>query len=168
MANPKQHTDRIYHALVSMADIRVQLMKEDPPRDSRNMFIKLYGIALAVFLAIDMLWLTVLAKDLYAKHLGYLMAKSPNLIAAFIFYLIFIAGLVFFVLEPALGKKTWMQVLTSGLLFGLVTYATYDLTNLATIKNWPLNITIIDLLWGMGISAVTSVLTFFIATKLRV
>ena len=130
------------------------------------MFIKLYAIALPVFLVIDMVWLTLVAKNFYAKNIGYLMAKNPNLWAALIFYLIFIAALIFFVINPALDKKMWTHALLAGLFFGLVTYATYDLTNLATIKDWPLIVTIVDLIWGMFVSAAVSVATYFIALKL--
>ena len=130
------------------------------------MFIKLYAIAFTVFLAIDAVWLTLIAKNFYAKHIGYLMAKNPNLLAALIFYLIFIAALIFFVINPALDKKMWTHALLAGLFFGLATYATYDLTNLATIKDWPLIVTIVDLIWGMFVSAAVSVATYFIALKL--
>ncbi len=129
------------------------------------MFFKLYLIALPVFLAIDMVWLTLIAKSFYAKHIGYLMAKNPNLLAALIFYLIFIAGLIIFVITPALDKKMWTQALIMGAFFGLVTYATYDLTNLATVRDWPLIITIVDLIWGMILSAAVCVITYFIAIK---
>jgi uncharacterized membrane protein len=129
------------------------------------MFIKLYIIALPVFLAIDMVWLTLVAKNFYAKHIGYLMAKNPNLIAALIFYFIFIAGLIIFVITPALNNKMWTQALFAGIFFGLVTYATYDLTNLATVKDWPLIVTIVDLMWGMFVSAAVSVVTYFVALK---
>lgn len=130
------------------------------------MFLKLYVIAFTVFLAIDALWLTLIAKNFYAKNIGYLMAKNPNLLAALIFYLIFIAGLIFFVITPALDKKMWTLALLAGIFFGLVTYATYDLTNLATVKDWPLIVTIVDLIWGMFVSAAVSVVTYFIAIKL--
>lgn len=130
------------------------------------MFIKLYLIALPVFLAIDFVWLTTIAKSFYAKQIGYLMAKNPNPISAFIFYLIFIAGLVFFVITPAIDKKMWTHALFAGALFGLVTYATYDLTNLATIKDWPLTVTIVDLIWGTVLSATVCVVTYLIAIKL--
>ena len=129
------------------------------------MFIKLYLTTLLVFLGIDMIWLTLVTKNFYAKQIGYLMTKNPNLFAALIFYLIFIAGLITFVIIPALDKKLWTQALLMGALFGLVTYATYDLTNLATIKDWPLIITIVDLIWGMVLSASVSVITYFIAFK---
>lgn len=114
-----------------------------------------------------MVWLTLVAKDFYAKQIGYLMAKNPNLIAALIFYLIFIAGLVFFVITPALDKKLWMHALLAGAFFGLITYATYDLTNLATVKDWPLVITFVDLIWGIVLSASVSIITYFIALKLE-
>lgn len=129
------------------------------------MFIKLYFIALPVFLAIDAVWLTLIAKNFYAKHIGYLMAKNPNLLAALIFYLIFIAGLVFFVITPALDKKMWIHALLAGAFFGLVSYATYDLTNLATVKDWPLLVTIIDLIWGISVSTAVSIATYFLALK---
>jgi uncharacterized membrane protein len=131
-------------------------------------FFKLYGIALVVFLAIDMVWLLVISKDLYAKELGYLMAPTVNLVSALIFYLLFIVGLVVFVIQPALTSKSIKDLVTKAVLFGLVTYATYDLTNLATIKNWPLLITVIDLIWGMTVSTIVSVATFKISEKLKI
>lgn len=129
------------------------------------MFFKIYLIALPVFLAIDMLWLTLVAKDFYHKQIGFLLAKNPNIIAALIFYLIFIAGLIVFVIAPALDKKMWGQALLMGALYGFVTYATYDLTNLATVKDWPLTITIVDLIWGTVLSAAVSIITYFLALK---
>lgn len=130
------------------------------------MFIKLYLIALPVFLVIDMIWLGLVAKNFYSKHLGFLMRPDVNWLAAIIFYLIFIVGLVWFVVTPALDKGSWLNALLFGALFGLITYATYDLTNLATLRNWPLIVTIVDLIWGMALSASVSVITYFIATKI--
>lgn len=131
-------------------------------------FFKLYGISLVVFLAIDMVWLLVISKDLYAKELGYLMAPTVNLLSALIFYLIFIVGLVVFVIQPAISSKSIKDLVIKAILFGLVTYATYDLTNLATIKNWPLLITVIDLIWGMTVSTLVAVATFKISEKLKI
>lgn len=131
-----------------------------------SMFLRIYAIALPVFLGIDMVWLTLVARKFYATHLGFLMSKNPNLTAAFVFYLIFIAGLVLFVIAPAVEKREWTSALVMGAVFGLVTYATYDLTNLATIKNWPLVVTVVDLLWGMLVSASVSVITYLISIKL--
>lgn len=124
-----------------------------------------YLIALVVFLAIDMVWLTVIAKSLYAQHLGYLMAPKAKLLAALIFYLLFVLGLQYFVLNPALASGSWTTALLSGMFFGLVTYATYDLTNLATIRDWPILITVIDLVWGSVVSGLTSVLSFLIIRR---
>ena len=121
-----------------------------------------YGIILAVFLAIDGLWLMVIAKKLYAQHLGYLMAEKPRLLAALIFYLLFVLGLQGFVINPALAAQSVTSALFPGLLFGLITYATYDLTNLATVKDWPVLITLVDLAWGSFVSAAVSVSSYFI------
>lgn len=125
-----------------------------------------YGIMLGIFLVIDFIWLTVIAKSLYAQHLGYLMAPKANLVAALIFYLLFVVGLQFFVLNPALLNGNWVSVLLSGMFFGLVTYATYDLTNLATVRDWPILITFIDLVWGSFVSGITALLSFLIIRQI--
>ena len=130
------------------------------------MFIKLYGIAFIVFLAIDMVWLGLIAKNLYSQYLSSLMSKNVNWAAAIIFYVLFIVGLLIFVIMPALERNSLITVLWSGALFGLITYATYDLTNLATLKDWPLLITVIDLAWGTTVSTLVSGITFLIAKRL--
>jgi uncharacterized membrane protein len=129
------------------------------------MLTKLYLIALPVFFAIDMVWLGLVAKNFYAKQIGHLMKTDVNWIAAIIFYLIFIAGLVVFVIAPAMEKGSWTHTLLFGALFGLVCYATYDLTNLAVAKDWPLLVTIVDLAWGAVLASAVSTITYFIATK---
>nr|WP_315485930.1 DUF2177 family protein [uncultured Undibacterium sp.] len=131
-----------------------------------NMFIKLYAIALPVFFVIDMLWLGLVATNFYRNQIGFLMRDDLNWVAALLFYFLFIVGLVVFVIAPAFEKKSWMDALLFGALFGLVTYATYDLSNLATIKNWPLLVTIVDLIWGATLAASVSTATYFIARKL--
>lgn len=130
--------------------------------------MKLYLIALPVFFAIDMVWLGLVANNFYKKHIGFLMTNEVNWIAALIFYLLFIAGLVVFVISPALEKNSLITALLLGALFGLITYATYDLTNLATIRNWPLLVTVVDLLWGMTISASVSAVSFLIAKRIGI
>lgn len=130
------------------------------------MFIKLYLIALPVFFAIDMLWLGVIAKNFYRAQIGTLMAPNVNWLAAIIFYLIFIVGLVVFVISPALEKSSLSHAVLFGALFGLVCYATYDLTNLAIAKDWPLLVTLVDLAWGAVLAASVSTVTYLIATKL--
>lgn len=130
------------------------------------MFIKLYFIALPVFFIIDIIWLSFVAKAFYAKQLGFLMKSNLNVWAIASFYMLFVAGLVIFVISPALANNSSTKALLLGALFGLVTYATYDLTNLATIKNWPLIVTLIDLIWGTVLSALVSIVSYFIADKL--
>jgi uncharacterized membrane protein len=130
------------------------------------MFIKLFLIALTVFFAIDMVWLVLVAKKFYQKQIGFLMNPEINWYAAIIFYLLFIAGLVTFVISPAIEKHSWQHALLFGAFFGLITYATYDLTNLATLKNWPVLVTVVDLIWGTVLSASISVITYAIANKI--
>lgn len=127
-----------------------------------NVFIKTYLVALLVFSAIDAVWLGFIAKDLYAKNIGFLMRTPPNWTAAVIFYLLFIAGLVYFAIMPSKSMDGMLQIFMVGAFFGLVTYATYDLTNLATLKDWPINLTIIDLAWGAFISGTTTLVTHMI------
>lgn len=131
-----------------------------------NMFTKLYFIALPVFLAIDMLWVGVIAKGFYNKQIGFLMKPDINWFAVILFYLIFMVGLVLFVIQPSIASGSWTKALLLGALFGLITYATYDLTNLALTKDWPILVTVVDLVWGAVISASVSVATYFIASKI--
>ena len=132
------------------------------------MFIKLYLISLPVFFAIDMIWLGLVAKKFYATQIGFLMKTDVNWLAAILFYLLFIVGIVVFVIMPAIEQKSWAHALGYGALFGLITYATYDLTNLATSKNWPMAVTIVDLIWGATLAASVSVITYLIANKLGI
>lgn len=132
------------------------------------MFLILYAIALPVFFAIDMLWLGLVAKKFYSNQIGFIMKSNINWTAAIIFYLIFIAGLVVFVISPALEKESWLHAVLLGALFGFITYATYDLTNLATLKDWPMLVTVVDLVWGTILAASVSTITYFIANKLNI
>jgi len=129
------------------------------------MFKNLYLIALPVFFIIDMIWLGLVAKNFYRSQIGFLMKTNINWAAAIIFYLLFIAGLVFFVLSPAIEKKSMMYAIMTAAFYGLLTYATYDLTNLATLKDWPLLITIVDLIWGMVLSVSVTFISYLIAIR---
>ncbi|MBC7618701.1 MAG: DUF2177 family protein [Candidatus Saccharibacteria bacterium] len=130
------------------------------------MFFKLYAIALPVFIAIDMVWLGLVAKSFYRDQIGFLMKPDINWAAAIVFYLLFVVGLVLFVIAPAIEKNSWLHALLFGALFGLITYATYDLSNLATLKDWPLLVTVVDLAWGATLAASVSSATYFIARKI--
>jgi uncharacterized membrane protein len=130
-------------------------------------YLKLYFASLAVFFAIDLIWLGLVARNLYRKYLGFLMAPKPNWIAAVIFYLIFVVGILVFVVVPGLKETSVTPTLLRASLFGLITYATYDLTNLATIKDWPLLVTIVDIAWGTVLSVAVSFISLLIGKWLR-
>jgi len=132
------------------------------------MLWKLYVIALPVFFAVDMVWLGLVAKGFYRQQIGSLMRSPVNWPAAVVFYLLFILGLVVFVIGPAMDRDSWLRALGYGALFGLITYATYDLTNLATLKGWPVTVTLVDLAWGAVLAATVSVATYGIATRIGV
>lgn len=129
--------------------------------------IRTYFIALIVFFVIDIIWLALVAKNLYREQIGFIMSPKPNWLAAIAFYLIFILGMLFFVIHPAIEKDSWSYALFVGMFFGFITYATYDLTNLATLKDWPLKITIIDLIWGTSLGGMVSYFTYLITILFR-
>jgi uncharacterized membrane protein len=129
--------------------------------DTMN-YLKMYIIAFVVFLLIDAIWLGLVAPKFYKSQIGHLMSETPNLIAALVFYLVFIVGVIYFVVAPGIEAQSIQKILISGALFGFITYATYDLTNLATLKDWPYLVTLVDLLWGTFLSTVMGVLTFYI------
>lgn len=130
-----------------------------------NQFISLYAIAAAIFVAIDAVWLTVIANKFYKEKLGSLLAEKASLVPAVLFYALFLVGLVVFVIKPGL-EQGLVSTALRGALFGLVTYATYDLTNQATLKNWPVAITIVDLLWGAVLAATVCTATVFLYQKI--
>ena len=121
-----------------------------------------YLLTFIVFLMIDMLWLGIIAKNIYQKYLGSFLTDNVNWTAAIIFYMIFVAGISIFTIYPAVNMGSVSHAVFMGALFGFFTYATYDLTNLATLKNWPLTIVIIDIIWGSVLSALVSVSGFYI------
>ncbi len=115
-------------------------------------YLKLYAVTLVVFLAIDAVWLGLVARGFYARHLGHMLTAHPQWWAALLFYLLFVAGALVFVVVPGVERGVLGVTLLRAALFGLVTYATYDLTNLATIKDWPVIVTVVDLIWGTALS----------------
>ena len=125
--------------------------------------IMVYFLTTCVFFAIDMIWLGFIAKKFYRKYLGGFLSDNVNWLPAIIFYLLFIAGVLIFAVFPALEKESLTKAILFGALFGLFTYATYDLTNLATLKGWPLPIVFIDIIWGMVLSGIVSTSGYFFA-----
>ena len=120
-------------------------------------------IAMAV---LDALWLGLVARNFYRTHLGYLMAETPNWAAAGLFYVLYAVGVAFFVVQPAVTAGSVGQALIRGALFGLVAYATYDLTNAATVKDWPIVVTVVDLAWGTALTAAVAGIATFAVIRL--
>jgi uncharacterized membrane protein len=127
-----------------------------------------YAIALTVFLAIDAIWLTTVGKALYMAEIGGLIRDQPNFVAALLFYFLFIIGLVYFVIVPALSQPNITRTIFSAVLFGVVCYATYDLTNLATLKGFTIKMAVIDILWGGFLSCSVTLLTLQIASFFQI
>jgi uncharacterized membrane protein len=116
-----------------------------------------YAATLLLMLVLDLLWIGVIAKPLYQQGIGHLMAEQPRLAAALAFYLLYPAGLVLFAVAQGGPADGWRTAALYGGLFGFFAYATYDLTNLATLRDWPLSLTAIDMAWGTSVSAVCAV-----------
>ncbi|MGE5153047.1 MAG: DUF2177 family protein [Bdellovibrio bacteriovorus] len=122
--------------------------------------VKLYLLTVPVFFAVDLLWLGVLAKDFYRSNLGHLLSPTVSWPAAIVFYLLFIAGILYFAVVPALAEGSLGRAVRDGLLFGLFTYVTYELTNMATLPAWPLKMVLVDTAWGMALSATVAAASY--------
>ena len=129
-------------------------------------FAKAYVVTLIVFLCLDFIWLGFIAKDFYGSQLENFMRVNINYAAAIIFYIIYVGGIIFFAVEPALAESSWIRAAVNGAILGLIAYGTYDLTNFATLKNWPLNISLVDMFWGSCLTCLSSVIGFFITKSL--
>jgi len=123
-----------------------------------------YVITLVIFLAIDAVWLTTMAERLYRPYLGEVLAPSVNPAPAVLFYLFYVAGIIVFATTPAFSTGKWTTAAVFGALFGFFAYATYDLTNHATIKGWPAIITVADIVWGALLTGIAATLGF-LATR---
>jgi uncharacterized membrane protein len=115
-----------------------------------------YLATAAVVAGLDVVWLRLTMEPLYHRGIGGLMAQDVNLPAAIAFYVVYVAGIVVFAVSPALGERAWTSALIHGALFGFFAYATYDLTNLATLRGWPLSLSLIDMAWGTVLTAVAA------------
>ena len=121
-------------------------------------YLAAYSATAVVMLALDVVWLAVIAKSFYRDGIGHLMADPPNLVAGGVFYLLYPVGVVLFAVAPApwsgaLALVPWSRAVLAGALFGLFAYATYDLSNLATLRGWPLRLTLVDIAWGTALTA---------------
>jgi uncharacterized membrane protein len=124
-----------------------------------------FAVLAIAFLAMDSVWLGLVAVDFYKSTIGHLLAEKPDFVAAFFFYLIYFSGVVHFVILPAARAKSLTFALRQGAIFGLVAYATYDLTNMATMRDWPLSVTLADLAWGAFVTATASAISTFVVRK---
>lgn len=129
-------------------------------------YLLLFGITTFVFFAIDILWLGLIAKNFYREKLAFIFTGDVNWVAAIIFYFLYIIGILYFVILPGFEHKNWMLVLFNGAFLGFLCYATYDLTNMATIKQWPFIVVIVDIIWGTVLTGSVAVLSYFAAVKL--
>ena len=119
-------------------------------------FLAAYATTAVVMVMLDLLWLGLIAKPLYQQGIGHLMAERPNIPVALVFYLLYALGLVVFAVSAEQANPGWSKALLIGAMFGFFAYATYDLTNLATLKNWPLGLSLLDVIWGTFVSGVSS------------
>ena len=126
-------------------------------------FLKLYGVGAVVCFGLDLVWLGVVARGFYQRHLGYLMRPDVRWVPAVLFYLLYVAALVVFVVWPAVERQSLARAVALGAFFGLAAYAAYDLTSLALIRDYPLVAALVDLAWGAALSAVVSGVVYLVA-----
>ena len=126
-----------------------------------------YLLTVPVFFAIDMVWLGLVAKNFYNKYLGKLLTDNVIWSAAIVFYLVYIAGIIYFAVLPAVDKASFTKAIVNGALLGGLAYATYDLTNLATLKGWPFTVVWVDILWGMILTSLVAAAGYQIAMWVR-
>jgi uncharacterized membrane protein len=130
-----------------------------------KLFLSFWGLSLAFLVALDMLWFSFSVERLYKPYLGYIMSGNFNYSVAAVFYLLYAAGLSFLILVPGFeANQTVLKIAINGFVLGLVAYGAYDLTNQATIKDWPAIITVIDMLWGASVTCVVSAMSYKIMT----
>ena len=130
-------------------------------------YLKLYLLTIPVFFAVDLLWLGVLAKDFYQNNLSHLLSPEVNWPAALLFYFMYIAGIILFSVKPGLEAQSLAKTVLWGALFGFFTYAPYDLTNLATLRDWPLKVVVVDIAWGTQLCSLVATGSYLIGRRLR-
>jgi uncharacterized membrane protein len=126
----------------------------------------IYLSFLTALIAIDLVWLLGIAENLYRNEMGDLMASEPKLLAGLAFYLLYAVGVCIFVIVPALSKQSWIYALQYGALFGLFCYMTYDLTNLAVVRNFPIQLAFIDIAWGSFVTALCASLAYWVGSRI--
>ena len=126
-----------------------------------------YIAVLVPMLVLDMVWILGIAKSFYSEKMGFLFTQSPNMMPAVFFYIIYAVAVLVLSVTPSVSNSSWVEALWKGALLGLAAYGAYDLTNHTTIANWPLSMTILDMAWGMTVTALTSVIAYFVITNIK-
>lgn len=129
-----------------------------------NTFL-IYMVTTVIFFAVDILWIGFIARNFYREKLAFVFTGEVNWPAAIVFYLIYIAGILYFAVNPSLKASSWQLALMNGAILGGLCYATYDLTNMATISKWPLIVVLVDITWGIVLTATVATLSHFAAVK---
>ena len=125
-----------------------------------------YGVAALVMLALDAVWLTIMANSFYRPLLGEIMLDGFRPAPAVVFYVLYVGGITVFALHPAFASGQWTTAAVHGALFGFFAYATYDLTNQATLKSWSMLVTLVDMAWGCFLTAVAATAGYLAASAL--
>lgn len=129
-------------------------------------YLAAYLATAAIFLFADFLWLGYIAKTFYFSRLGELLLDKPNLSVAAVFYAVYVIGVVIFAVGPALKSGSWQTALIYGALFGFFCYGTYDMTNLATLKGWPVTVAVVDVIWGTVLTGISALLGYLVTRQL--
>ena len=127
-------------------------------------YLIVYFFAFTVFLALDYVWLTQVAKGFYHERLQHLLLESPKLLAAAIFYAVYVVGIIYFAVRPGIAAENATIALLNGAMFGFFAYATYDMTNYATLRGWPLSVSLVDITWGTFVTSISAFAGFWIST----
>ncbi|NKN37244.1 DUF2177 family protein [Agrobacterium sp. a22-2] len=129
-------------------------------------YILAYISTAIVFFGLDFIWLSRVATGFYKSRIGDLMLAQPNLVAAGLFYFFYIAGIVYFAVAPALSGGNWVSALVSGAILGFIAYGTYDMTNLSTLKNWSLSVSVVDMAWGTVLTGLAATAGYLVTSRL--
>ncbi len=129
-------------------------------------YFAVYFSFLLSLVVIDLIWLLGIAKNLYRDEMGSLMASEPKLLAGLAFYLLYALGVSIFVILPAISKQSWIDALQYGALFGFFCYMTYDLTNLAVIRDFPMRLALIDIAWGSAVTALSAAIAYWVGSRI--
>ena len=128
-------------------------------------YLAVYFSFLFTLIVIDLIWLLVIAKNLYRDDMGSLMATEPKLLAGLGFYILYALGTAIFVILPAISKQSWVYAAQYGALFGFFCYMTYDLTNLAVIRDFPTRLAFIDIAWGTAVTAFSATIAYWVGNR---